>query len=198
VLQESLAARLKAFREAKGLTKYRLAKISGVSETYLYRIERGLIENPRRDTLQRLAQGLSITLAQLVGDTAPSETWQLVEQSLKAYIPVYAGIYEVGMNPVDYVVCTRVEVPPKTVRGYRIQGLCLGPDIQEGDTLIVDSALVPANSDLLLIVASGQPAIGRYHKDEDGTKWLQNNEGRYAWDSVSICGVITEYVRKLR
>lgn len=76
---QSLDARLKALREARGITKYRLAKISGVSETYIYRIERGLIENPRRDTLQRLAQGLNITVAELVGETRPSDAWQLVE-----------------------------------------------------------------------------------------------------------------------
>ena len=124
----SLAARLKAIREAKGMTKYRLAKVSGVSETYIYRIERGLIKNPRRDTLQKLASGLNITLAQLVEETSPDDTWRLVEQSLKAYIPVYSGI-EVGMAPVDYVVCTRETVPPDTVRGYRIEGLSLEPEI---------------------------------------------------------------------
>jgi transcriptional regulator with XRE-family HTH domain len=198
VTTENLGTRLRRIRETKVLTRYRLAKISGVSEAYIYRIERGEIKNPRRDTLGKLAAGLNVTLAYIVGEPAPLDTLQLVEQSLKAYIPVYTGIYEVGMNPVDYVVCTRVKTPPDTMRGYRIEGLCLESEIREGDTIIVDSALVPINGDLVLLTAEGQPAIGRYHKDEDGTKWLQNNEGRYAWDSVSVCGVITEYVRKLR
>lgn len=84
---ESLAARLKALREGKGLTKYRLAKLSGISQTYIYRIELGEIKNPRRDTLQALAKGLDITLAQLIGETSPWESWELVERSLKAYVP---------------------------------------------------------------------------------------------------------------
>lgn len=72
----NLGSRLRAFRVAKGLTKYRLAKVSGVSQTYIYRIEKGEIKNPRRDTLQSLARGLNITLAQLAGEVAPLETWQ--------------------------------------------------------------------------------------------------------------------------
>jgi transcriptional regulator with XRE-family HTH domain len=90
--QESLAARLKVFREAKGLTKYRLAKVSGISEVYIYRLELGQIKNPRRDTLQKLAHGLGISVAELVGEAHPMDTWHLVEQSLRAYIPVYADV----------------------------------------------------------------------------------------------------------
>jgi len=169
---ESLAARLKTLREGKGLTKYRLAKLSGISETYLYRLELGEIKNPRRDTLQKLAQGLGITLAQLVGETSPWETWGLVEQSLKAYIPVYG---EIGatMGPIDYVATTRTEIPP-TLRGYRIDGLYLEPEVMPGDTIIVNTALTPTDGDLVVAILEGQPVIRRY------------------------TGVITELQRKLR
>jgi len=211
VVPESIAARLKALREAKGLTKYRLAKISGVSETYIYRIERGLIENPRRDTLQKLAQGLNIAVAQLIGDSRPIETWQLVEQSLKAYIPVYSGIFEEGMEPVDYVVCTRAKVPPETLRGYRIEGLCLDPEIRDGDTIIVDSLVLPQSGDLVVMVSKqGEAqvrdvAIKRY-VDGAAPAQVQDNECTCELDQKGCCevhnlcihGVITEYVRKLR
>ncbi|WP_218253808.1 helix-turn-helix domain-containing protein [Candidatus Magnetobacterium casense] len=56
---EALGTRLKSLREAKGLTKYRLAKLSGVSETYIYRIERGLIKNPRGDTSHSICPAIS-------------------------------------------------------------------------------------------------------------------------------------------
>lgn len=210
--QESIAARLKALREARGLTKYRLAKVTGVSETYIYRIERGLIENPRRDTLQKLARGLNITLAQLIGDTGPIETWQLVEQSLKAYIPVYSGMFEEGMEPVDYVVCTRAKVPPETLRGYRIEGLLLEPEIRNGDTIIVDTALSPVPGDLVVVVGKPQPgkqrlvAIKRYNRNGHNEQWIEDNECRCDLDEKGCCevhkmcvyGVISEYVRRLR
>ena len=194
----TLAARLKTIREAKGLTKYRLAKLSGISQTYIYRLELGEIKNPRRDTLQALSEGLNITLAQLVGETAPIDTWQLVEQSLKAYIPVYAGLYEVGMEPIDYVVSTRARIPPDTLRGYRIEGLFLEPEIRDGDTLIVDSAIMPVNGDLVLAEIGNEIAIERYSKDGEGHESLTDNVGSYQLGDVRVFGVITEYVRRLR
>lgn len=179
---QNLATRLKAIRTTKGLTKYRLAKLTGISETYIYRLEQGDIKNPRRDTLQTLAKGLGVTLAQLVGEVDPSATWELVEESLKAYIPVYAGIYEVDMAPIDYVVCTRATMPPGTLRGYRIDGLCLMPAILPGDTLIVDTGLIPDRDDFVIVIKDGQPVI----KKCKGV------------GEENIHGVITEFVRKLR
>ena len=208
----SLAARLKTIREAKGLTKYRLAKLSGISQTYIYRLELGEIKNPRRDTLQALAQGLNITLAQLIGETGPLESWQLVEQSLKAYIPVYAGVYEEGMGPIDYVVCTRAKVPPETLRGYRIEGLSLEPEIRNGDTIIVDTGIPPTIGDLVVVVGELEPGkqrsvgIKRYGKNGHDEQWVEDNEGRCDLNDKGCCeihdvcvyGVITEYVRRLR
>lgn len=185
VALESLAARLKAFREGKGLTKYRLAKLCGISETYLYRLELGEIKNPRRDTLQALASGLGITLAQLIGETSPWQTWELVEQSLKAYVPVYGEI-EGTMAPIDYIVTTRTETPP-TLRAYRIEGLYLEPEVLPGDTIIVDTGLIPSDGDLVVAILAGQPVIRRY-------SWA----GQQDLEGASIHGVITDLQRKLR
>lgn len=219
---ESVAARLKAFREAKGLTKYRLAKLSteyakkyggrGISQTYIYRIEKGEIKNPRRDTLQVLARALNITLAQLIDETAPSDTWHLVEQSLKAYIPVYAGVYEVGMEPIDHVVCTREKIAPETLRGYRWDGLHLEPEILPGDTVIVDAGISPKSGDLVMVTqpegrfGTRQAAIRRYRQGEDGVGIVESNEGVCELNELGCCvtdgmclyGVVTELVRKLR
>lgn len=197
---KSLAAQLKAFRAMKGLTKYRLAKITGVSETYIYRIERGLIENPRRDTLQKLALGLGIPVARLIGESSPVDTWQLVEQSLKAYIPVYAevGAGIEGVGPIDYVAVTRSRAAPETLRAYRISGLCLEPEIRPGDTVIVDTALSPASGDLVVVIVEGRASIKRYKEDGNGGRWLEDNEGQYQPDGARIHGVVLEYVRKLR
>lgn len=193
---ETLAARLKAFREAKGLTKYRLAKLSGLSETYIYRLELGHPKNPRRDTLQRLSKGLGITLAQLVGEVTPGDSWGLVEQSLKAYIPVYSGVGEF-MEPIDYVVCTRAKVPPETVRAYRSNGFCLDPDIHSGDTLIVDTSLSPMDSDFVIGIMKGLAMVMRYRAvGED--KWFEDNRGRHETEEVETHGVVTDYQRKLR
>ena len=199
MILEDLSVRLKAFREARGLTKYRLAKLSGISQTYIYRIEQGEIKNPRRDTLQKLTVGLGITVAELIGEVAPVDSWRLVEQSLKAYIPVYAevGAGE-GVEPIDYVACTRARAAPETLRAYRVAGLCLDPEIRSGDTVIVDTALAPTSGNLVVAIIEGRAAVKRYKEDNQGNRWLEDNEGRYQPDGALIHGVVTEYVRKLR
>ena len=194
---ESLAARLKTIREGKGLTKYRLAKLSGISQTYIYRLELGEIKNPRRDTLQALARGLNITLAQLVGETAPLDTWQLVEQSLKAYIPVYAGVGEL-MEPIDYVVSTRARMPPDTVRAYRSSEFHLEPDIHSGDTLIVDTSLEPVDGDFVIGITEGLATVMRYRDEGTGNTWFEDEQGRYEAEDMETHGVVTDYQRKLR
>lgn len=192
----SLAARLTAFRKAKGLTKYRLAKLSRVSENYIYRYERGLVENPRRDTLQKLAQGLGITLSELIAETAPSDIWQLVEQSLKAYIPVYAGVEHI--EPIDFVACTRARTPPTTMRAYRSDTLRFYPSIRPNDTVIVDTALSAKNGDLVIAIKDGQALIEKYKEDRSGNKWLEDNRRHYDLDAMSIHAVITHHIHSFR
>ena len=198
---QNLAIRLKALRESKGLTKYRLARLSGISEVYIYRLELGQIKNPRRDTLQKLTHGLGVTLAELIGEPSPVDTWQLVEQSLKAYIPVYGEVSASmeGIEPVDYVACTRATIPPDTLRAYRVNGLCLDPEIRRGDMVVVDVALSPASGDLVVVIfEDGGCAVKRYRETGDGARWLEDNDGRYQPDGAKIHGVVTEYARKLR
>jgi len=195
----SLGARLNSIRTAKGFTKYRLAKAANISQAYIFRLERGEIKNPRRDTLQKLAHGLGISLSELIGEAAPIDTWQLVEQSLKAYIPVYAEVRAgTGMEPVDYVACTRAKAAPENLRAYRVRGLCLAPEINDGDTIIVDTALAPCNGDLIIVFMDGKAAVKRYKEDSHGNKWIEDNHGRYEPEEAIIHGVVIEYMRKLR
>jgi transcriptional regulator with XRE-family HTH domain len=61
--------RLRDSREQKGLTWYRLAKLSGIPKQTLARLEQPT-SNPTLDTLRRLAKALDVTVAELVeGET---------------------------------------------------------------------------------------------------------------------------------
>ena len=63
----TLQSKLKACREAKGLSVAELAKRSGVSIPYIYQIEKGSTKNPTGEILRRLATGLGTTVADLIG-----------------------------------------------------------------------------------------------------------------------------------
>lgn len=63
-----ISSRLKALRKAKNISVYRLAQLSGVSETHIRDLERG-DRNPSFDTLDRLAKPLGMNLSELLNES---------------------------------------------------------------------------------------------------------------------------------
>lgn len=57
----AIRERIKALREKRGWTQNHLAEVSGVPQPTIWRLERGLIRNPKSAVLQRLAQALEVT-----------------------------------------------------------------------------------------------------------------------------------------
>ncbi len=68
--QALLAARIRAFRQARGLTIAALAKEVGVTAAMASQIERG-VTNPSMSTLVRIAAALKVSIAQLFEVTNP-------------------------------------------------------------------------------------------------------------------------------
>jgi transcriptional regulator with XRE-family HTH domain len=69
--EQRVGARIRAARRGAGLSVARLAQETGVSKTYLLRLENDADANPSLDVLRRVADALDLTIADLVG-TAPA------------------------------------------------------------------------------------------------------------------------------
>ena len=63
----NLGERIKELRENKGLTRYRLTQITGISGHHIKGIEEGT-RQPTIDTLEKMIIPLGITLAELFND----------------------------------------------------------------------------------------------------------------------------------
>ena len=63
--REQMAAKLKALRARQGLTQEQLAEKSGVSRTYLARLETGR-QDPTLSTLEKLAKALGVKAGRLL------------------------------------------------------------------------------------------------------------------------------------
>ena len=63
----NLGERIKKLREDKGLTRYRLTQITGISGHHIKGIEEGT-RQPTIDTLEKMIVPLGITLAELFND----------------------------------------------------------------------------------------------------------------------------------
>jgi transcriptional regulator with XRE-family HTH domain len=62
-----LGARIRRYREDKGLTQTALADAAALSKTYLSELESGAGRRPSGDVLLRIADALGITIADLLG-----------------------------------------------------------------------------------------------------------------------------------
>jgi len=58
---------LKRLRLKKGWSQERLAREAGISYITLVKIERGNIQNPKLETLMKLAKALGVSIDKLVG-----------------------------------------------------------------------------------------------------------------------------------
>lgn len=62
----TLAMNVKQLRARRGFTQSVLAKKTKVSQAYIAQLESGVEDNPKLDTLRRLAKALKCTVAELV------------------------------------------------------------------------------------------------------------------------------------
>jgi transcriptional regulator with XRE-family HTH domain len=67
---EDFAARLRRIREAKGITPYRLAKLTGLSRVGVLKLERPGVD-PKLSTVVKLAEALDVSLDDLAGIGPP-------------------------------------------------------------------------------------------------------------------------------
>ena len=63
-----IGEKLKSLRKAKEISVYKLSQLSGVSETHIRDLERG-VRNPSFDTLNRIAAQLGISLSELINES---------------------------------------------------------------------------------------------------------------------------------
>jgi transcriptional regulator with XRE-family HTH domain len=68
---ENLGKNMKATRKAQGLSQEAVARRADLSLNVVAKIELGLIGNPHYATLAGIADALDLTVAELVGETAP-------------------------------------------------------------------------------------------------------------------------------
>jgi len=67
-----IGRRIVRLRKKQNLSQLRLATLAGVDQGGLWRLEAGQVENPKLDTMRRLARALSVPLDSLVNGTTCS------------------------------------------------------------------------------------------------------------------------------
>lgn len=195
-----LGEMLKKAREDKKLTKSELARIAGVSRTYIYLIEKG----ERNDKIStnmiiKLANALELS-AQPFMEAMGAQYEEKNKLPQPISIPVYTDFpFHAGnpTQPIDHIYRTSVKYAPKNIEGYIVHGTCLLPVIQDGDIIIVDRDGQIDNGDIIACLMDEQLHIGRLRRIA-GDLWLENNNTRYPFNECQVIAPVIEVIRRLK
>lgn len=84
-IEPSLGARLRRFREERGLSLSQLGEKAGVSKGYLSTLEKVPDARPSAETLFAIAEALGVTMADLMGRKVQLASEREVSDSLRAF-----------------------------------------------------------------------------------------------------------------
>jgi transcriptional regulator with XRE-family HTH domain len=88
--------RIREARESRGLSQYRLAKLSGVAQPTINSIEKeGETRSPSFDTVQRIAAGLRCTVAELAGENVNGE---ILNQNEERLLSIFRQLNDKGQQ----------------------------------------------------------------------------------------------------
>lgn len=80
--EKTIGQRIKKTREKKGWSQYKLAKEADVQPSTISQIESGARQNPSVDVLQKVANVLSTTISELLGQKNLKEKTSLLFRKL--------------------------------------------------------------------------------------------------------------------
>jgi transcriptional regulator with XRE-family HTH domain len=163
---ENLGKRLKYYREQIGLSQIDLSEKSGISQASIARIESGKQKNLKRETMQRLADGLGISLTQLMEPLTVVGEEEAAYGSVRA-VPVI-GIKDIDVMKGHGASARKAEIFERSLSPDRnafylkvTAGLTVRPVIEEGDLILIEPAAEIKEGDMVLFLSAEKKCIGR-------------------------------------
>lgn len=147
-MKSSLAKNLETLMQEKQISQTRLSKISGVSQSYIFKILNDQIKKPSLDTLEKLASALDSTVAQLNHSLElPKEADPVVGLRKVPLISwVQAGLPTpvASLDDMDKWYICPVSISNEGF-ALKVRGESMEPMFYEGDIVFIDPE-VPAES----------------------------------------------------
>ena len=157
---------MKYYREQIGLSQIDLSEKSGISQASIARIESGKQKNLKRETMKRLADGLGISLTQLM------EPLMVVSEEEAAYgsaraVPVM-DIKDMDLMKWPGASAREAETFEPSLSSDRnafylkvTADITVRPVIEEGDLLLIEPAAEIGEGDMVLFLSAEMKCIGR-------------------------------------
>lgn len=192
---------LKDLRIKKGLTLEEVAKIVGVQPPAIYKYEKGIVENMKRETIKKLAELYCVKASYLMGLSD--------DRIINVYSSVHAGILsEMIENIVDTEeISEKMANSDKNYFGIKVKGDSMSPKYLENDTLIVEKANSCENGEDCIVAINGNEAfLKRVYITENGITLQSLNPAYeplfYTNEQIkdipiTIIGIVRELRRKI-
>ena len=163
---------MKFYREQIGLSQIDLGEKSGISQASIARIESGKQKNLKRETMKKLADGLGISLTQLMEPVTAMREEEASYSSAKAVPVLSMKDIDVMKDPVASATKADTFEPSlssdKNAFYLKITAdLTIGPVIKEGDLILIEPSAEIREGDLVLFLASEKKCLGRIYYPYD-------------------------------
>jgi repressor LexA len=156
--EELVGAKIKRLREARGWTPYRLASEVGTSDTYIAKLERGIIRSPGAAMLMKLAETLGVTVNDLVSPEAPNSLARSPTEADRL-LELKRALDKFGLDDLKFIG----EVLQVPVRGSVHAGNPCVTEQEEGEALIISRPVVEKIANTSVVYAlriSGESLSG--------------------------------------
>jgi len=220
--KKRIGHRLRAAREAAGLSQEELGKMVGYSQGNISDWERGRLNVKVPIFLKlvkALRQPMSFFIGEEIGEPERTTEWELrqarhiIESALEKIPMPPPGSEPVkwvqsrgevpGGMPADTLEVEYVPVPASFLRNDDVYAVTvcgdsmIGRGIRSGDRVIVDPNLSARDGDIVIACKNDEKVIRIYREDEDDVHLIAATRGypRLLLKEATILGVVTGWFR---
>jgi len=184
---------LRTLRHRKGLSQKKLSKLVGVSQASILRMERGDVEKPTAQVIERLANVLDIDIHALIKAAipnyrAPVELPDNLISRLRLIMPIAVPVAELHMpgDILEYVYVERPKIGSVNYIGVSAKGFRMEPEILDGDTIVIDKDGLP----------EGGKSVLAFHNGDKAPRLIKY-KNRADFRNCDIYGVVLCIIRKM-
>lgn len=169
---ENLGRRLKYYREQIGLSQIDLSEKSNISQASIARIESGKQKNLKRETMKRLADGLGISLTQLMDPVTVVREEEAVYASSRI-VPVLEikdidAMKDLGASARKTDTSEPSLSSDKNAFYLKVTaGLTVRPVIEEGDLILIEPKAEIKEGDIVLFLSAEKKCLGKIYYPYD-------------------------------
>ena len=169
---ETLGQRLKYYREQIGLSQIDLSEKSTISQASIARIESGKQKNLKRETMKKLADGLGISLTELMEPVTVVREEEAAYVSAKA-VPVL-GIKDIDVAKNLGASARKADTFEPSLSSDKnafyltvTAGLSIRPVIEEGDLILIEPSAEIREGDIALFLSAEKKCLGKIYYPYD-------------------------------